>query len=412
MTETVSNDTEIINGASIVCRILLIGSLLAAGIIWTRLFNRGGAIAVASGSVNVPANCAWILFLALTIGHRIYAGNLFRNVFTYWKSHTNPNDDEKPPDGGLKLFEQIRSQPNMFVFGLVPRRHVRPGSARTVMDWSDPSTMVSYFAVVAFLIAILPWYITGYVHLRWATGLALWLPIGAALFIAWLNWNAGTIWTSALSYLTLRRNEAEFFLRREKKLAARTAWFPGLGVAVRDGNIYQHGIDRNGSFSNSQAKSERKLKTDMKLLGPLAGAHAELAGGQAGTHCSGGQRVADTTLNTLALGSFGLDSALNRKGFEVFAVVSFADGTIYKRKFEKKYAEKVLLSNAQLEAVQFNALADSGHPVDSAASGSAESSAQGGARVASELERLAALHASGDLDNEEFRTVKERIIGN
>jgi hypothetical protein len=73
-----------------------------------------------------------------------------------------------------------------------------------------------------------------------------------------------------------------------------------------------------------------------------------------------------------------------------------------------------VLIKAQREAAQFSALAAAKHAAGDfaagAASGSAEGSAQGGAGVAAELERLAALHSSGMLDDEEFRAAKARIL--
>ncbi len=58
--------------------------------------------------------------------------------------------------------------------------------------------------------------------------------------------------------------------------------------------------------------------------------------------------------------------------------------------------------------LRFNGLAS--QAADGAHSGSAEGSAQVVTGVAAELERLAALHSSGALDDEEFRAAKARII--
>ncbi len=210
-----------------------------------------------------------------------------------------------------------------------------------------------------------------------------------------------------------RREESARKRQEWAELAAATTWLPNLGVAIRDGNVYQHGVDQNGMHSDFRAMAERAGRTEMKLLGPLAGAHAEIAGGEAGRRRSGGQRAADTVFNTLMLGPLaplGLLSALSRKGFEVFAVVSFANGTVVDKKFDKKSTDASLLRRTQGEAVRFNALAASSQPADGAVSGSAEGSVQDGTAVAAELERLAALHSSGMLDDEEFRAAKARII--
>jgi hypothetical protein len=78
-----------------------------------------------------------------------------------------------------------------------------------------------------------------------------------------------------------------------------------------------------------------------------------------------------------------------------------------RRKIE---ANASLLIKAQSEAVRFNAMAASGQPDRGVTSGPAEDSAHYDTGVAAELERLAALHSSGMLDDEEFRAAKARII--
>ena len=212
--------------------------------------------------------------------------------------------------------------------------------------------------------------------------------------------------------LAKQARREEFARKRQEwaELAAATTWLPNLGVAIRDGNVYQHSVDQNGMHSDLRAMTERAGRAEMKLLGPLAGAHAEVGGGQAGRRRSGGKIAADTAFNTLMLGPVGLLSAVSRKGFEVFAVVSFADGIVFDKQFDKKSTNASLLIKAQGEAAQFNALAASSQPADGTACGSAEGSAHDGTGVAAELERLVALHSSGMLDDEEFRAAKARII--
>jgi hypothetical protein len=195
------------------------------------------------------------------------------------------------------------------------------------------------------------------------------------------------------------------------ELATATTWLPSLGVAIRDGNVYQHGVDQNGMHSDFRAMTERAGRTEMKLLGPLAGARAEIAGGEAGRRRSGGKIATDTAFNTLMLGPVGLLSALSRKGFEIFAVVSFTNGTVVDKRFDKKSTDASLLRTAQGEAAQFNGLAASSQLAGGVAPSPPEGSAEGGTGVATELERLVVLYSSGMLDDEEFRAAKARIIG-
>jgi len=67
-----------------------------------------------------------------------------------------------------------------------------------------------------------------------------------------------------------RREQARRDLEAALKIAEQTAWFPNLGVAVRDGNVYRHGADRSDGF-DAQALRERKGRAEMKLLASLQG---------------------------------------------------------------------------------------------------------------------------------------------
>ena len=145
----------------------------------------------------------------------------------------------------------------------------------------------------------------------------------------------------------------------------------------------------------------------MKLLGPLAGAHAEVVSGKTQQRRrSGGARAGDVIALAPILGPFALLAGASRAGTGV-ALVTFADGNVW----EKRFIDKPSVTKAQAEAVRFNALAASGQPAAGAASGSAERSARVGTGVSAELEHLAALHSSGMLDDDEFRAAKARIIG-
>lgn len=78
-----------------------------------------------------------------------------------------------------------------------------------------------------------------------------------------------------------KQERLEEFRRKRQESQDRTAattCLPNLGVAVYEGNVYQHGTNRSGMASDLQASSERKLGTDLKLLGRLAGAYAEAGG--------------------------------------------------------------------------------------------------------------------------------------
>jgi Short C-terminal domain len=137
----------------------------------------------------------------------------------------------------------------------------------------------------------------------------------------------------------------------------------------------------------------------MKLLGPLVGAHAEALAGNAGKRRSAGERAAAVAL----VGPVGAVS----RAYKGVAVVAFADGSTS----EKMLTDLASVARAQAAAAQFNSLAVSVQLADDTPSGEGPGPAQNGAGIVSQLERLAALHSSGSLDDEEFRAAKARIIG-
>jgi Short C-terminal domain len=193
-----------------------------------------------------------------------------------------------------------------------------------------------------------------------------------------------------------RREETRRRWQERQERAAATTWFPNLGVAVHEGQVYQHGAKQSGMASDMQARNERTLGMTTKLLGSLTGAHAEVGGGKGGHRRSGNARVADAALATAVVGPLGLLAGASRTGYRGFAVVAFADGSAW----EKSFTDSASLIKAQSEALRFNSLGASAKASDVPQDGG----------VAAELERLAALRASGMLDDEEFRAAKARII--
>lgn len=189
---------------------------------------------------------------------------------------------------------------------------------------------------------------------------------------------------------TERREERLKEREERQELAAATTWFPQLGVAVRDGTVYEYN-EVGGSWGREYAAGR------LKPLGRLAGARAEAGGGTAGRRRSGNARAADAALATAVLGPVGLLAGVSRKGFRGYSVVAFADGTSK----QKTFTESAPVIKAQAEAARFNALATNGeHQPGHQDEG-----------LTRELERLTAMHASGALDDEEFRAAKAKVLG-
>lgn len=176
-----------------------------------------------------------------------------------------------------------------------------------------------------------------------------------------------------------RRDERVRGRKKRRELAAATIWLPMLGVAVRDGNVYAWELSWSGPVTG-------------RLLGPLAWAHAEATGGVAARPGTGNAQAADSAPAVGRAGLLGLLARVSNKGHRGVAAVAFPDGNVWKKEFTGASA----LIKVKAEAVRFNIMAV----------GAAPETRPAGDGVASDLERLAALHASGVLDDEEFRQAK------
>ena len=131
------------------------------------------------------------------------------------------------------------------------------------------------------------------------------------------------------------------------------------------------------------------LGTDM----PLAGARAEMTDIQEG--------------NSIGLHTLIPFIGLIHAPMKAKVIVTFANGVVHRRQI----VGKLLVRNARQEVIQFNQqVMAAGQGVEEGTLVAAEPDSQEYTGVAAELERLVALHASGMLDDEEFRAAKARII--
>lgn len=176
-----------------------------------------------------------------------------------------------------------------------------------------------------------------------------------------------------------RRDDRARERNRRRELAAATIWLPALGVAIRDGNVYASELSWRGPITG-------------RLLGPLAWAHAEATGSVAGRPRNRDARAADTASAAGIAAPAGPPAGGSRKRYRGVAAVAFADGNVSKKKFSDASA----MIKVKAEAARFNILA----------AGAAPETRPAGNGVASDLERLAVLHTSGILDDDEFRQAK------
>jgi len=178
-----------------------------------------------------------------------------------------------------------------------------------------------------------------------------------------------------------RRSEVyEQFIRADRFRA-----FPALGVQIVPAgseNVYTIGYHDPWEKANGS-----------RLLGSLAGTQAMVT--------DGSQAWSPGRAMFVPVALAGLATTTKAD-----AAVVFPDGTVYTHALNSGRE----IRDAQIQVVQFNALAASSQPAYGAASGPAGGSAQDAPGIVAELERLVALRTSGALNDEEFRAAKARII--
>ena len=152
-----------------------------------------------------------------------------------------------------------------------------------------------------------------------------------------------------------------------------------LGVAVFNGEVYR----------------EEPLGLRGRL-GSLAGAHAEVTGGQSGRRRSGAVRANDAVVATVLLGPVGLLAGASRKAVRGTAFVIFADGTVH----EASIPDQASLVRAQTDAVRFNTLAGGASPA----------APETGDDFAGKLRKLRELRDEGLLSQEEYESKRAAII--
>jgi Short C-terminal domain len=152
-----------------------------------------------------------------------------------------------------------------------------------------------------------------------------------------------------------------------------------LGVAICGGEVY-----REEPFGLHNR------------LGPLAGAHAEVTGGQSGRRRSGAVRALDAATAAAVIGPAGLAAGASRKAVRGTAFVIFADSTVH----EAAMADQATLVRAQADAIRFNALA----------AASSQTPTETVTDPAVRLRKLQELRDAGLLTREEYETKRAEVI--
>jgi hypothetical protein len=193
MVELTPPQTLVINGVRNVTRLLAVGWLAALAVLVAKLLSHGRLIEIAG--MDFPVRHAWILFAIVTLVHVAASAFLMRHIKDFCRM-------EPSAEARNRIFEEIKSDRNLFVHGLIPRTKLwRPGGSWYRMDPRDPSAWAAYLGQIVLFAAVLPWSLSEGNRLRWETAPLLWAELGAAFLVAGGNWYAGSAWIISLSRL-------------------------------------------------------------------------------------------------------------------------------------------------------------------------------------------------------------------
>lgn len=186
---------------------LLLTGIGAAGlIIGGRIFASGDPISL-FGVDDVPLNATWVLFGAFTLGHAAFTRFLLQYV------RALPSADGTPGEkaGQLELYDDIVAEGGWLV-GVAIKRLAGYGEHRSMVPMSskDPSTWLSYGAVLIVWIAMLPWWWDDGLHVSGLAQLLATAVVAALLLV--LNWVIGGMWAVAISSLGVGQAKLPYFL--------------------------------------------------------------------------------------------------------------------------------------------------------------------------------------------------------
>jgi len=188
--ELTAEQRLIFNGVKDTTRLLVLGWLLALGILAVKLLTRQETVSVAG--IDLPVRYAWVAFGLFTAAHVFKGGFLFEHITAYRAA---------PAAEKRALFAELRAETNPLLHGLLPRGRSRgPGQRLTKMDPRDPSSWMAYAGQLTVFVAVLPWSLSGG-GVTWPHGWSLWLQVIGAVALAEVNWLVGSRWLVALASL-------------------------------------------------------------------------------------------------------------------------------------------------------------------------------------------------------------------
>jgi hypothetical protein len=183
---------RVLNNFNSIDRVLKFFLTLAALTCLLKLTNQ---LTLSLNGVAVPTKWAWAVSVAFTVAH----------LFTTWRfqqsarlllSLSNATDRQN-------LFDRITSSGGPWVRNLIPRRKKRYVYR---MKWRDPSTIVSYGAVVVMVIAIVQFDFNNPSRtIKYAV---------VALAIVIVNWLIGARWAVTLSDFAVDSQQAAVAVKK------------------------------------------------------------------------------------------------------------------------------------------------------------------------------------------------------
>ena len=202
MAELTARQVLIVNAIKNITRLLSVGFLGALTVLVAKLMTHGSKISISN--IDIPIRFAWIVFGILTVSHIYASWFVVHQVSDFWRRASTKERNE--------VFEEIRSDRNLLVHGLVPRvKPLRPGSNWYGMDPADPSAWAAYIAQALLFVTLLPWQFSSARGFYWTEGPLFWVQITVVFLICSANWYAGSAWIISISRLA-SDEESDFIL--------------------------------------------------------------------------------------------------------------------------------------------------------------------------------------------------------
>lgn len=180
------------SNAAFLSNFLLFFAVLVSTIAGLKL---AGKTSFELGEVEIPTNNAWLVFIVLSLVHRVTSGLFFESLYKYRRRCFDTES--------AQLFEELTSSGPILFRGMLTRRPIKEGSKFYVLSAKDLTTWVFYTLGCVFLFACFP--------LDTKTIVSnVTFALMSVYLLVW-NWLIGSKWSIALGEMALSRGKTFYY---------------------------------------------------------------------------------------------------------------------------------------------------------------------------------------------------------